>query len=240
MTPGGRGLGIFYKEPRPGSVKTRLTPPLQPEEAAELYAAFLSDTIRMVSREPGLDLVILFDADVASSWRPEAPPEWLHRPQVGTDLGERMAAALAELIDRLPAEGRAACLIGSDAPFLDGLILESAFHALESGHDLVTSPTPDGGYGLIGVSAKPANHLLAGIAWSTENVLAATEAAAHRIGWSTGRTLPSQDIDTGSDLSNFLTLLSELDSPSMESMAPATRHYLAGLIAAGRLAPPRQ
>ena len=30
-------LGIFAKEPRPGRVKTRLTPPLRPSEAAALY-----------------------------------------------------------------------------------------------------------------------------------------------------------------------------------------------------------
>ncbi len=34
-------LIIFAKEPRPGQVKTRLSPPLSPEEAAQLYHSFI-------------------------------------------------------------------------------------------------------------------------------------------------------------------------------------------------------
>ena len=36
-------LVLFAKRPRPGRVKTRLVPPLTPEQALELYRAFLSD-----------------------------------------------------------------------------------------------------------------------------------------------------------------------------------------------------
>ena len=235
MTAPRRGLGIFYKEPTPGRVKTRLTPPLRAAEASELYAAFLSDTIQMVNRESLLDLVILFDAGEPPGWRPEAPADWLHLPQAGVDLGERMGAALGELLNRLP-EGRVGvCLIGSDAPLLDGQVLESAFHALAEGADLVTSPTPDGGYGLIGVSRKPPGGLLSGIAWSTPTVLHETEAAAHRSGWTIARALPCQDIDTKADLSVFLTKLIAGSSELQGNSAPATRRCLSSLMAAGRL-----
>jgi len=233
MTAPRRGLGIFYKEPTPGRVKTRLTPPLRAAEASELYAALLSDTIQMVNRESLLDLVILFDADEPPGWRPAAPADWLHLPQAGVDLGERMEAGLGELLNRLP--GGRACLIGSDAPLLDDQVLESAFHALAEGADMVTSPTPDGGYGLIGVSRKPPDGLLSGIAWSTRTVLHETEAAAHRSGWSTARALPCQDIDTEADLSVFLTKLNAENSEQQANSAPATRRCLARLLAAGRL-----
>jgi glycosyltransferase A (GT-A) superfamily protein (DUF2064 family) len=42
-------LGIFAKEPVPGQVKTRLTPPLSSEEAAELYRVALQETVTNMS-----------------------------------------------------------------------------------------------------------------------------------------------------------------------------------------------
>ena len=38
---------VIAKEPRPGAVKTRLCPPLMPEQAAELAEAALADTCRV-------------------------------------------------------------------------------------------------------------------------------------------------------------------------------------------------
>ena len=38
-------LIVFAKPPVPGRVKTRLTPPLSPEDAARLYGAFLQDAL---------------------------------------------------------------------------------------------------------------------------------------------------------------------------------------------------
>ena len=40
---------MIAKEPYPGRVKTRLTPPFTPVEAAELAAASLSDTLAAVA-----------------------------------------------------------------------------------------------------------------------------------------------------------------------------------------------
>lgn len=236
MTAPARGLGIFFKEPIPGQAKTRLSPPLTLEEAAGLYGAFLSDTIRMVSETSSLDIVILFNADEPHCFRPQAPTRWLHRPQSSGDLGNRMEAALEELMDRLPAGRMGACLIGSDAPLLDAAVLHCAFEALGAGTDLVTSPTPDGGYGLIGVSRRLPGGFLSGIPWSTETVLKATEEAAHQSGWSTARVLPCQDIDTGSDLSDFLTKIRNGPTEWPEEAAPETRRYLLDLLRAGRLA----
>jgi hypothetical protein len=38
------GIGVMAKSPRPGFSKTRLCPPLAPEQAAQLSGAFLRDT----------------------------------------------------------------------------------------------------------------------------------------------------------------------------------------------------
>src|SRR3954462_5750856 len=40
---GSCAIGVMAKAPRPGFAKTRLCPPLQPEQAAALSAAFLRD-----------------------------------------------------------------------------------------------------------------------------------------------------------------------------------------------------
>ena len=44
VTPGLCALAVMTKAPRAGQVKTRLTPPLTPEEAAALNSCFLRDT----------------------------------------------------------------------------------------------------------------------------------------------------------------------------------------------------
>ena len=41
-------LVVFAKAPIPGQVKTRLCPPLSPDEAAELARAFLIDAVAQV------------------------------------------------------------------------------------------------------------------------------------------------------------------------------------------------
>src|SRR5580765_4731964 len=61
---GARGLcalAVMTKAPQPGRVKTRLVPPLTPEEAAELNKCFLRDTAAAIS--------------TACSRRPACPPQ---------------------------------------------------------------------------------------------------------------------------------------------------------------------
>ena len=43
-------LAVMTKAPRPGQVKTRLTPPLSPPEAAELNRCFLRDTTAAIAQ----------------------------------------------------------------------------------------------------------------------------------------------------------------------------------------------
>src|SRR5213079_2177592 len=75
------------------------------------------------------------------------------RPQRGRDLGERLAAALAEELAAGP-----------------GPVLATGADALTHGADVVLGPAADGGYYLIGLRG-PAPGLFAGIAWGTAGVL---------------------------------------------------------------------
>ena len=55
-------LLVIAKEPRPGRVKTRLTPPFTPEEAAALAEASLADTLRRRgARRPARRRVLVLD-----------------------------------------------------------------------------------------------------------------------------------------------------------------------------------
>ena len=47
-----RALYVVAKQPAAGQTKTRLCPPLQGQEAADLYAAFLADTLAIMRCVP--------------------------------------------------------------------------------------------------------------------------------------------------------------------------------------------
>ena len=48
------------KRPAPGRTKTRLTPPLSPDQAAALYECFLLDTLEMMRRVPNTQPIIAY------------------------------------------------------------------------------------------------------------------------------------------------------------------------------------
>lgn len=181
MTPR-ESLILFARPPRPGQVKTRLSPLLGPEGAAGLYEAFLLDAARLArefrAARPGLGLVAewaLGEGEDASALPLSAwlPGPFRHRAQAGADLGARMASAL----ERALMESAAAVLIGTDFPDLPARILADAFDALAAPSSkpvrAAIGPAGDGGYYLIGLSA-PRREIFEGIAWGTEGVFDAT------------------------------------------------------------------
>jgi len=113
--------------------------------------------------------------------------------QRGAELGARMHHALADGRRR----GSAVLLVGSDCPGIDGAYLQDAAAALRS-HDLVLGPAEDGGYVLVGMR-RPQEGVFSGIPWSTDEVLAATLAAARRCGLSAMCLAPRFDIDDEAD-----------------------------------------
>lgn len=165
-------LGIFVKDPVPGQVKTRMVPPLTPEEAAGLYRMALQETIENACSGPFR--VVLFH-DGGKDFFRNTFPELPLLPQKGKTLGERMTNALAMLL----TEGCAAAgLIGSDSPDLPVALLTKAFATLEQS-DAVTIPARDGGYVFVGTS-RPCPQLFTEIPWSTSEVRQATHSRAER------------------------------------------------------------
>lgn len=183
-------LGILSKAPRPGLVKTRLSPPLSPEEAAIVQHLCLCDTVaRLSPYQP----VIFYSGERA--YFEQHFPETPLVPQGEGDLGARMAQALTVLHAR--AGGRV-MLVGSDAPDLPCPLIEDAFRALHS-HEAVTIPAQDGGYVLIGERGHHPE-LFQGVPWSTAEVRARTRAISAAAGWDYAEVGGWEDVDTFDDL----------------------------------------
>lgn len=191
-------LVVFGKEPRPGFVKTRMTPPLTPAEAAGLYACLLDDVLEAMARAApalGLEpLLALHPAQSITSFVRRVPPPFRVVAQRGKDLAERMAWAVAE------AGAAGACPIllrGSDSPTLNDDALAEAIAGLRQA-DLVVTPDLDGGYSLVGLRA-PAHGVFAHT-MSTSFALDELLARAAELGLRAQRLTPRFDLDTVADL----------------------------------------
>jgi uncharacterized protein len=150
---------VIAKEPVPGRVKTRLTPPFTPVEAALLAEAALTDTLAAVAATPVTQRVLALDG-VPGDWLPDG---FRVIPQRSGGLDERLAAAFADTHAALPLP---MVLIGMDTPQVTPGLLADAAEALVSGEaDAVFGPAADGGFWLLGLR-KPDRSLLAGVPMS--------------------------------------------------------------------------
>jgi len=150
---------VIAKEPVPGRVKTRLTPPFTPADAAALATASLADTLAAVSATPVAQAVLALDG-APGAW---LPPGFRVIPQRGGGLDERLAATFADAHATLPMP---MVLIGMDTPQVTSGLLADAARALASGEaDAVFGPAADGGFWLLGLR-RPDRSLLAGVPMS--------------------------------------------------------------------------
>jgi rSAM/selenodomain-associated transferase 1 len=191
-------LVVFAKAPRPGLVKTRMSPPLSPEQAAELYTHLLDDVLAATaefSRSLGLcPIVTIHPSDAQRELAARIPGDFQITAQRGRDLGERMSWAALEAA----ATGAERVLLrGSDSPVLGTDLVAGMLDALDE-TDVVVSPDEGGGYSLIGMR-RPVQGLFAH-AMSTQSVLDDTLANATALGLSTRIIEPSFDLDTAADL----------------------------------------
>lgn len=189
---------VFAKEPAPGRVKTRLSPALTPEQAAELYGCMLDDVLETTvaaAERAGFEVVLAIDPPEAREALARRAPAGVRVvAQCGGDLGARMERAAAEVASGGPGP---VLLRGSDSPGLTMEMLLDAASALAEA-DLVAAPDPDGGYSLVGL-ARPVPGLF-DHAMSHENVLDQTFTAARRRGLEARTLEPGFDLDTVDDL----------------------------------------
>lgn len=213
-------LVVFAKEPRPGLVKTRMTPPFTPEEAAELYARLLDDVLvatARFARRLELEAVLCVHPPAAcAALARRAPPAFRVVAQRGRDLSQRMEWALAEAA----AGGFAPVLLrGSDSPALDEATLAAALAALRDA-DVVACPDLDGGYNLVG-AREPVPGLF-DHPMSTHSVLDDTLANAAAAGRRAHVLEPRFDLDTAADL----THLARARAGPVAALCPRTLAWL--------------
>ena len=193
-------LLVVAKRPAPGRTKTRLTPPLSPEQAAALYECFLRDTLDLVRRLPDVAPAIAYLPAEERAYFEALAPDFELVLQEGTDLGERLDSALTRL---LAAGYQHVAIMNSDGPTLPLACLTGAFDALAGGADVVLGPCDDGGYYLIGLK-QPAPRLLREVRMSTPDVLADTLAIAAEEGL-TVELLPTwYDVDDAESLERLM------------------------------------
>ncbi|PWI41512.1 DUF2064 domain-containing protein [Streptomyces sp. ICBB 8177] len=182
-------LLVIAKEPVPGRVKTRLTPPYSPGQAAALAEAALRDTLDVVSRAPARRRVLVLDGRPG----PWMPAGFEVLPQAGGGLDERLAAAFAAHADG------PALLVGMDTPqittdLLAPVLAPDAWREC----DAWFGPARDGGFWALGLAA-PDPALLRGVPMSTDHTGAVQRARLTGAGLRV-RDLPRlRDVDTAAD-----------------------------------------
>jgi len=198
MSPIAAQLVVLAKAPVPGRVKTRLTPPFTPHEAAMLAEAALADTLEAgASASFARHVLALADQwATPGALRAELPGRFEVVPQRGGGLDERIGAAFddAYALQRVPV-----VLIGMDTPQVTPGLLETVAQPLVSGDaDAVFGPAVDGGFWLLGLRT-PDPELIRGVPMSVAETgqvqLARLRAAGLRV-----RQVPELvDVDTVAD-----------------------------------------
>ena len=172
MTALAAQLIVLAKAPVPGRVKTRLTPPFTPHEAAALAESALADTLEAgASASFARHVLALADQWAApGTLRAELPGRFEVTAQRGGGLDERIAAAFDDAYATVPVP---VVLIGMDTPQVTPGLLETVARPLATGEaDAVFGPAADGGFWLLGLR-RPDPQLILGVPMS---------AGAHRPG----------------------------------------------------------
>ncbi|WP_149179253.1 DUF2064 domain-containing protein [Streptomyces sp. TRM49041] len=181
---------VIAKEPVPGRVKTRLTPPFSPAEAARLAEASLADTLDVVRATPA-DRHVLVLAGAPGPW---LPPGFQVIPQGAGGLDERLAAAFAWSARTHPGP---ALVVGMDTPQVTPRLLATALD-FRDGAGALFGPASDGGFWALGLAAPDAE-LLRGVPMSVPGTGRAQRRRLTDAGL-TVRDLPVlRDVDTAAD-----------------------------------------
>lgn len=223
-------VAITCKTPEPGRSKTRLSPPLRPEECAAISSCFIRDLARTIDS-------LVDDGDVTgcalytpvgseAALRTLLPERFTLCAQHDGDFGARLLHGMHDLL----AIHRGAILVNSDSPTLPRSILRAAVDAVKAGDRVVLSPADDGGYTLIGLSRMHVR-LFEDIPWSTSAVHRLTVERAAELGLPVVDVPGWYDVD---DAASLRVLEDEMGGrrPAFAqddgADAPATRQFLRG------------
>jgi rSAM/selenodomain-associated transferase 1 len=227
----------MIKAPRTGAVKTRLIPPLTPDEAAALNICFLQDTAANIAGVAAANdaqgIVVYTPIGEETAFNGLLPDGFTLLSQRGESFGDRLFHAAEDLFT---AGYESLCLINSDSPTLPQALFVEAVTALARlGDRVVLGAADDGGYYLIGLK-RAHRRLFTDIEWSTSRVLMQTIERAAEIGLEV-QLLPAwYDVDNAESLAQLCDELFTLSNQLNERdglvgyAAPYTRSYLSQLI----------
>jgi glycosyltransferase A (GT-A) superfamily protein (DUF2064 family) len=175
---------VIAKETIPGKVKTRLHPAFSFEEAAELAAASLADTLAAVRGLGAQRQVLYFDGTVL----PTDCDDFTVIAQSAGGLDER----IGWLFDRLDGP---TLLVGMDTPQLDARHLAGAIDAWAPDVDAWFGPATDGGFWALGLR-EPTGSLVRGVPMSREDTGAQQLCRLAAAGLRVSLLPPLTDVDT--------------------------------------------
>ena len=191
--------GVVYvvaKAPRPGVSKTRLCPPLTPDQASRLAAAFLHDTLSNVALAGLSPRIVCRGTTEQQKLRRLVGPQTQVSIQSGAGLGDALDAAFRQGV----ADGFAAvAVLGADSPTLPALVIREAFAALTDDNDVALGPAEDGGYYLL-AARRVHPWLFRDMPWSTDGVASETLRRCRALGLRTHVLPVWYDVDDAASL----------------------------------------
>ncbi len=212
-------LILIAKQPIAGKVKTRLHPAVSLDQAAELAAAAINDTVAVASEVAATRRVLYFAGDVV----PGSAADWEVIPQVSGDLDVR----LGHVFDQTSGP---TVLLGMDTPQVTPEILAPMFRPWPDGVDAWFGPASDGGFWCLGL-ARPDGDLVRGVPMSQGDTGAIQYDRLRAAGLTVAMLPTLTDVDTIEDarsvaaiapLSSFaraLTTMSQMSTHPVREMS---------------------
>jgi len=190
-------IQVFTKSPVVGTVKTRLTPPLSPEEACQLHVELIRNTI-CVGQESETKIQLWTTPPTDHPILKQYESEIEIFQQCDGSLGDRMLDALTQGLHTYDK----VILLGTDCPGITSESIHSAFRALEN-YDCVINPVEDGGFSMIGVR-QISPKIFSSIFWSSESVMKQMRINFCTLQWSWLELPTLYDVDTPADYARLI------------------------------------
>jgi hypothetical protein len=194
---------VMAKAPHPGRAKTRLSPPLSLDQAAELAAVALLDTVSAaVAAADGNPrrVVVALDGQIQGAVRGHDLQRALRDcrviPQRGVSFAQRLVAAHADAA----AEHPAVVQIGMDTPQVTPGQIRGAARALHGSRSpAVLGPAVDGGWWLLALQDPRLATGLAEVPMSTPSTFDCTRRVLTGRGADVRLVQTLQDVDSWPD-----------------------------------------
>lgn len=191
---------VVAKAPIAGFAKTRLAASIGEQQAADLAAAALLDTVDTVLAVPDAVPVVAMTGDLAKAQRADELTALLAKctviPQRGKDFANRLANAHADVAHEFP--GLPVFQVGMDTPQLRPQMLTGALVRLE-GTDAVLGPAADGGWWGLGLRTPTDADALRAVPMSRSDTGTRTLFALRGNGLDVEKLATLSDVDTLTD-----------------------------------------